>query len=388
MIYNENDKNAKDMIHLIMCLVNGKVPDKAWCENLDIHGLFQESQNHQLVAVTCAALENANIRNERFYKEKNNSIQRTMIFDAERKKITKAFEEHGIWYALLKGAILQKYYPQYGLRQMSDNDILIMQDQANDIRTIMEGFGYKTIIFGNGEHDIYQKKPFLNFEMHPNLIAEFIEKKLYDYYVNIWERLNRDEKQSFEAHFRKEDFYGYLVAHEYKHFINGGTGLRSLLDVYLFLKKEDLNWDYVHAEMTKMGIDSFEKQNRMLAQHLFGGEELTESEEELLQSFIQAGAYGSLAQKAQSRVNRYQGSKLGYMVRRLAIPIRKTNKDYARAQAKYPLFYKYKVLLPFLPLYRIIMSIRNQRFKPELKAIHHKKTTRNENKNGHENFGR
>jgi hypothetical protein len=33
-----------------------------------------------------------------------------------------------------------------------------------------------------------------------------------------------------------EDFYVYLVAHEYKHFVACGTGLRSLLDAFVWLR--------------------------------------------------------------------------------------------------------------------------------------------------------
>lgn len=46
----------------------------------------------------------------------------------------------------------------------------------------------------------------------------------------------------YEKHFSREDFYIYLVAHEYKHYFLGGTSLRSLADTYIYLKKYPLRY--------------------------------------------------------------------------------------------------------------------------------------------------
>lgn len=45
----------------------------------------------------------------------------------------------------------------------------------------------------------------------------------------------------------------YMIAHEYKHFSKGGTGLRSLLDTYVFLRHcdETLDKEYVESELKK-----------------------------------------------------------------------------------------------------------------------------------------
>ena len=70
----------------------------------------------------------------------------------------------------------------------------------------------------------------------------------------------------------------YMTAHEYKHYSAGGTGLRSLLDVYLFLRKfgKSLDFDYISQEAEAWGFTEFEGLNRSLALRLFPGEALTE----------------------------------------------------------------------------------------------------------------
>ena len=66
--------------------------------------------------------------------------------------------------------------------------------------------------------------------------------------------------------------------------VNSGTGLRSLLDTFVYIsrKGEILDWAYITGEAEKLGIAEFEVKNRNLALHLFGGEELAEADREML----------------------------------------------------------------------------------------------------------
>ena len=139
---------------------------------------------------------------------------------------------------------MKEYYPKYGMREMSDHDILFDASRAEDVRTMMERLGFRAEHFGTGNHDCYYKKPVLNFEMHRALFGPDHDEKLYAYYKDTKNRLIGD---GWEKHFSPEDFYPYMTAHEYKHYSVSGTGLRSLLDTYVYLKKEQLDMDYVTA---------------------------------------------------------------------------------------------------------------------------------------------
>ena len=61
----------------------------------------------------------------------------------------------------------------------------------------------------------------------------------------------------FEKHLSQEDFYLYVTSHEYKHYSAGGTGLRSVLDTYVYLQKAAPDMDYVTAEAEKLGMAEF-----------------------------------------------------------------------------------------------------------------------------------
>lgn len=364
-----DEKIIFDVIRLITSVLNGEIPDRAWCESLEMDALYRVSHKHLLDAMVAEALERAGIQNETFHRAKAKAIQNNLLFRAERKKIFEEFERQKIWYMPLKGILLQDYYPGFGLRQMADNDILIDADRTEDVKIIMEKLGYDTLEYGDEVHDTYQKKPIFLFEMHVNLFAKHTSQPLYEYYHNTRDRLIKDVVSSCQLHFSKEDLYIYLIAHEYRHFINYGTGLRSLLDVYLFLKRESLDWTYVTAETEKLGISSFEKKNRQLADRLFTGEELSEEDSDMLESFMKAGAYGNTDLYVANMSRQHGWGKIRYSLYRFSVPINPKNIAYDDYKRHFPFFYKYKIFLPFLPIYRMLRAIKGKRFKTELKAM-------------------
>ena len=53
------------------------------------------------------------------------NVRKTLAFDVERKRIFQALEDNDIRYVPLKGIIVNRFYPVYGTRDFSDNDILV-----------------------------------------------------------------------------------------------------------------------------------------------------------------------------------------------------------------------------------------------------------------------
>ncbi|MBQ3413161.1 MAG: nucleotidyltransferase family protein [Oscillospiraceae bacterium] len=164
----------------------------------------------------------------------------------------------------LKGSVLKDLYPIYGMRQMSDNDILIDSFREAEVKKVMEDLGFEAVSYGKGNHDVYHKQPVSNIEIHTSLFVPSHNKAIYEYYRSVEEKLM--PKEGFERKFSDEDFYIYMIAHEYKHYTNSGTGIRSLLDVYVFLRKheDDLDKNYIDSELKKLGLEIFENDNRDL----------------------------------------------------------------------------------------------------------------------------
>ncbi|MBR4195457.1 MAG: nucleotidyltransferase family protein [Synergistaceae bacterium] len=338
-------KIAETVIYLASCAVNGTKPETAKIAGMDLDLLFSFASYHMLSAVVAMALERAGCKDGRLKNAISFSVRKATFFEAANHSVLKSLNEAGIWYMPLKGAVLKNYYPRFGMREMSDYDILFDVARADDVRRIMKGLGFTVEIFGTGNHDVYYKKPLCNFEMHRELFSVAFDERIYDYYADVKSRLIKDEGDNSGNHFSPEDFYVYMTAHEYKHYSAGGTGLRSLLDMYVFLKHFEgmLDFDYISEEIKKLGISYFEKTNRSLAVNLFGCHELMEDDREMFKYILNSGAYGTLENSVSNKVKRFGGgtmAKMKFMLLRIFPPI-----------------YHSYLLYPFLIIYRLIKAL-------------------------------
>ncbi len=357
-------KAAQDVIYLAGCAVKGIVPDLTEIE--DMEAVYSYAAQHKLTAAVAMALESAGQKDRKSSLTIANSLKRKILFEQAYAQVKDALEKAGIWYLPLKGMILKDDYPKPGMREMGDYDILFDADRAEDVKAIMEGMGYETESFGPIHHDCYDKAPFLRFEMHRFLFDPSPDGKLYAYYRDIKKQLLGD---GYEKHLSPEDFYLYMIAHEYKHYTLGGTGLRSLLDTWIILHKETLDMGYVTAEAEKLGISEFEVANRYLAQHLFSGGELTVNDRKMLEYILSSGVYGTVDHRVENKMSRLGWGRIRYALSRFFVPVSKKNEDYNTFSVSYPVFYQHRILLPLLPFYRIIRGLKNGRMTEEVKVL-------------------
>ena len=359
-----------DVVYLVACAVNDTAPDPVRVGKINLENLYKAADRHLLTGITAIALESAGVKNEAFTQAKGKAIRKVAAFDVERALVLQALEEAGIWYMPLKGSVLKSLYPKIGMRQMADNDILIDASRTADVKTIMENLGFSSDSHtGRSVHDNYMKPPVCYFEMHRMLFGSMHDSRISEYYQDVKNRLILNEGSRYGYHLSDADFYVYMIAHEYKHYSGGGTGLRSVLDTYVYLKKKGdaLDWTYISGELDKVGIAEFEAQNHSLALHLFGGEKLTEQDEKMLEYILSSGTYGTVQNRLENEIRKYGNGpfgKLHYVMKRLFLPM-----DTVRAV--FPLFAKYPILLPFLPFYRVFRALRsrNGRLQAELKAL-------------------
>lgn len=240
---------------------------------------------------------------------------RTVSFDLERKRILSILEQKGIWYLPLKGSVLNAFYPVAGLRQFSDNDILADPERMDDVSEIMAELGYEKmseeIPNPYGAHIEYTRKPFFNFEIHYNLFAKNSSPTIYEYYQRIRERMIPDAQGSFGYHLSENDFYQMMAVHAYKHYKNAGTGLRTLLDFYVYVNAagSKLQLDRVRENLQRLCPDGslllFERTMLSLSQKLLHNPDdvdeaiqaLSEQETAFLHWMTASGSYGTERQQ-------------------------------------------------------------------------------------------
>ena len=358
-----------DVIYLASCAIREIEPDPLRIKRMNLDLVFIAAQQ-QLLAGCCAfALESVGLCTDDFARAKNKAIRKVVLLDLQREEIMERLEDEGIWHMPLKGAVIKEYDPSVGMREMSDNDILFDKARTDDMRTIMSELGFEGRELGKGAHDCFYKAPVYNFEMHRALFTGKVSEQLNPYYEDvISNRLRLDEGKSFEYHFSPEDFYLYIIAHEYKHYCHSGTGLRGCFDTYICLTKLTLDMNYINSEAEKMGISDFERVNRDLSMHLVNGEEIGNSERKVLAYMRASGIYGNTTARVKHKVVEGGGGLRGkatYVISRIIPPMAQLKDDY-------PMLYKHRILLPVALLSRFIKAITTSRKKvlTEIKTLY------------------
>ena len=176
------------------------------------------------------------------------------------------------------------------------------------------------------------------------------------YYKNIKEKLLLQDRVSYGQQMTDEDFYIFMVSHAYKHYDGHGTGIRTLLDFYVYLQaKTELDFSYIETECRKLEIEAFEKDSRVLCKKVFGENAvnaiggLGDEERNMLSYYLGSGVYGSRQQMVKNRLTAYKKegrhfARLYYSWHRL-FPGMEVYRHYP--------FSGHKITLPLCWLYRI-----------------------------------
>lgn len=338
----------------------------------DFVALYRAADRHMLSAAACAALEETGLMSacppetaRRFRDARAGALRRTILMDAERQALTAFLEENGIWYAPLKGGAVNRVYPRYGTRQFADCDVLFDENRWRDVRDWMKRRGYRAVGVGTGAHDTYQKPPVYNFEMHRRLFVDegngAFSADCAAYYADVKARLVKDADDRFGYHLSDEDLSVFLVAHAYKHYSVSGTGLRTLLDLYLYERaRPEMDGAYVDGELKKLGLDDFGAVCRSLAGKLFGpapAPALTEKEREMLDWLESSGVYGTEDHRVRAGLRRLQDegpltarTKAKYLFQRVFPPW-----SWYRVNA--PFAYRHRWTVPFFWTYRLCRGV-------------------------------
>ena len=346
----EYSKDIDDLLYLLTCAVNSRNPELARISKMNLDQIYYLASYHSVVAITAYALESV------IDQAKKKAIRKQALFDTERNKILSCLSREMIWYMPLKGVVIKEYYPKFGMREMVDNDVLCDPNHMEDVKVIMEDLGFHCDLFGVDNQDVYSKD-ILCYEFHNSLFQADKYSDFSEYYKDIKTRLIRDLNNPYEYRFKTEDLYIYLTAHEYKHYSRGGTGLRSLLDTYVFLKrhKDQMDWRYVNGELEKLNLTEFEKMNRQLSEKAFSRISLSDEEKQQLMYYVTSGAHGTGENMVNNRIlselseDDSKASKQRYITNRVFL-------HGEELKSKHPFVYQYKVLLPFFYVYRFFKA--------------------------------
>lgn len=402
--------NSRYLLHLMSCALRGAkalpLPEGAsWDAVLSL-------AKANSVAATCAfsAADAADATGEvsvaeSWRTEANQNLFRIANFEMQRDAILEDMHKAGLSWLLLKGQVVGPLYPHAEMRWMCDNDILYgfvspngkggfvahdVEKAALEMRRIMEQHGFETTHFGLGCHDMYQKLPFFNFEMHHGLASTSLE--WWRYYEQPWSRA-RKTQQPGALEFSHEDVYVFHIAHMYKHFAASGSGVRGIADEWVLLNAwgETLNWDYIESQLQQLGMVAFEADLRRVATRVVGedtcGKTLqvsaagggaalsaqdstfTPEDANMVAYMLGSGTYGNVQNRVENgirkNINAGKSSKFaraGYFLQRAFPPLESLQQGYVVLQKHpwaLPAVYVYRLVVkPFTRIKYIVAEVR------------------------------
>ena len=360
-------KSLKDYLHLISLYLNKKEEPSFKIDESNFPFFLKLSKHHSLTALFYKVVKDTKVDIKEEYLKVLEpyyfaNVQKHVLFAKERKDLIDYLYSKGIVFMQLKGLVLKDYYDDPYTREFADNDIYF---KGNDevVKKFFTDRGYEVEIFRKSNHDVYLKKPCLNFEMHRALFGETGDNdKFIEYFAKP--KMNSLDHAQEEQFYKIDNFYIYFTAHTYKHFSHAGCGLRTLVDYYIYLKKNEgnLNFRYINKELNKIDLVDFSNQISTLSLKVFDEQELDEQELETLLFIASSGTYGTLENRVNKGVK--EKGKVRYFFSRIFPP-------YRFYKSAYPWAYKVPILIPIAWLCRFfkILFKNPKRATSELKMI-------------------
>lgn len=292
---------------------------------------------------------------EAWKRSRDQNLIQALTQEAEKEALFRELSRRGVDFLPLKGCKMRTLYCQAEFRQMSDLDILVKPDRMLQVSEIMESLGYEMQEMGEKHHDEYFKEPYVTAEIHRQLVP--MDSPGEYYYRNVWERLLPDSEIQGEFRFTPEDFYIHQIVHFASHFETRGSGIRSLMDIYVYLSAfgSSLNREYILRELDELKLTRFCEEMETLSFKWFGVDmnvcRLTEKREnELRREIFASGTYGTWEAMSMQRMkNCTDESNRTESVKYVLTRIFMSKKELSYS---YPILRQYGFMLPFCWLRR------------------------------------
>jgi hypothetical protein len=281
---------------------------------------------------------------KRLQQEEIMSVYRHQQLKYAYGEICNAFDEAKIPYIPLKGAIVRPYYPYESMRTSCDIDILIREE---DIQTAINVLETKQYICGKRNyHDVSLYAPNkIHLELHFNIQENMdnldaVLKDAWKYSVSA---------KGTQYTFSKEFFAFYTFAHMAYHFVSGGCGIRSLLDIWVIEHKMGISHLCAKSLLEKAGIYQFASEMSKLADRCFTHNDTDTFSDCVLKYIFKGGVYGS----AENRVSVNKSKTDSFMI----YALKRMFPPYKCMVISYPVLKKARYLLPICWVLRWIKAV-------------------------------
>ena len=342
----------KKLTEILSAAVNGRVENAELAKRIsgnDLVHIYRLAKRHDLAHVVSSFVYSNGIEVGEELKNLLQSAEYASIYRHEQMRfafgqICSAFDAANIPYVPLKGFVIRDFYPYETMRTSCDIDILVHEEDLDKAIKCLEERGY--ICGKKHYHDVSLYSPNkIHLELHFNIQEDIdcIDVILKD----AWKHAGLAECYRYE--FSKEFFIYYIYAHMAYHFVGGGCGIRTLMDIWVMEHKMDAPYTCAEKMLKRAGIYKFASEMSRIANECFthgGGDEFTDT---VLQYIYFGGVYGNTENKLAAYKSKNKDS-FSYLLERIFLP-------YRSMTTLYPILKKRPYLLPFCWVARWVKAI-------------------------------
>ena len=355
---------------LIACLRSALFDE---CFNCDIVTCIPLASQHglsHLLYYALAKLPQENRPDELLCAGLKRKAYASLIREAAQQRTVEAlfdrFEEAAIRCVPLKGIVVKKFYPKPELRYMSDIDLLVDAERTADVRRIFEEMGAHVLNYEQGDTDLYITTEGLVFEIKRTLRGEGFNQATVRFLNDLLSLASPMKDRKYVSDLPNEEQYAYILCHMVKHLLDGGVGVRPVMDLWFCKKNMQLNEEKLAALLAELKLTEFAQKAEHLASVWFGSEKETPMDAELGEYILSSGSFGSEEHRVADRMlqNKGQKSRFTYALARFFLPY-KTMRRY------FPVLGKWPILLPAFWVWRLIRAIffRRAKLTEEISAV-------------------
>ena len=334
-------------INLIKCQLNqsGEIPLVQ--DESQMEGIYKFSKEQDVASIVgktildCKKYEQSEFSGY-FFVEQYGAELRYRKQQHEISQLREIFEKNNIYFVLLKGAVIRDFYPDPSMRTSSDIDILVKKEDIEKAGKLL-GSELGASFMCRTAHDVsYVTQNEIHIELHYSLVEKISPGS--NVLENPWDNVVFCE--GYEAKLTNEFFVYYHIARMVKHFVNGGFGIRFIVDLYVINHNMEFDRTKLNQLYKQGGIEKFAKVADDLSEAWFGDGSMDDGTSLMEEYILNSGLYGNLEQYViVNQIN--SDSKFKSIIKRIFMP-------YSELIILYPALENRKILYPWYFIKRLI----------------------------------
>ena len=331
----------------------------------DWQWIAQQAQRHKVLPLICQAARDtvppqlkASLRRQ---------VAEQMLKTHTFLQLNRHLCEAGLTPLVVKGIVCRELYPDPDLRQSSDEDLLLPQEQFEKGCDAMEAFGMTT----DSTDPNAAERP---YRMAENPLYIELHRSLFPLDSDVFGNWNRFFEGCFDRAVTLDiageqvltlnctDHLLYLILHAFKHFLHSGFGIRQVCDIVMYGKAHaaSVDWPQLLDRCCQVHAHLFTAAIFRIGEHCLHIDcpaplkDLQVDETALLEDLLSAGIYGGATEsrKHSSTVTlgaaAHRDKESGSSLRSALFPPAKVLSD------RYPYLKRHQWLLPVAWVSRMI----------------------------------